>query len=48
LAGNHYANSLWEERALGHETEDEHGVEALNNDTHVLIRPLHAQDWLSD
>ncbi|MGR3889999.1 N-acetyltransferase family protein [Pseudomonas sp. 1152_12] len=29
---------------LGHEPPDEHWIEALNNDTHVLIRPLHAQD----
>ncbi|UEL25779.1 GNAT family N-acetyltransferase [Pseudomonas fluorescens] len=29
---------------LGHEPPDEHWIEALNNDTHVLIRPLHPQD----
>ena len=30
--------------ALGQEPPDEHWIEALNNDTHVLIRPLHPQD----
>lgn len=30
--------------ALNHGSPDEHWIEALNNDTHVLIRPLHEQD----
>jgi GNAT superfamily N-acetyltransferase len=29
---------------LSDEITDEHWIEALNNDTHVLIRPLHPQD----
>jgi GNAT superfamily N-acetyltransferase len=30
--------------ALADEITDEHWIEALNNDTHVLIRPLYPQD----
>ena len=30
--------------ALGDEPPHEHWIEALNNGTHVLIRPLHPQD----
>jgi GNAT superfamily N-acetyltransferase len=30
--------------ALGHDSPHEHWIEALNNDSHVLIRPLHQQD----
>jgi GNAT superfamily N-acetyltransferase len=30
--------------ALGDEPPNEHWIEALNNGTHVLIRPLHPQD----
>lgn len=30
--------------ALGHASPDEHWIEALNDGTHVLIRPLHEQD----
>lgn len=29
---------------LGHTSPDEHWIEALNDGTHVLIRPLHEQD----
>lgn len=29
---------------LGHPSPDEHWIEALNNGSHVLIRPLHRQD----